>query len=278
MTAFFKLSGAGNDFIALVAPETAPSVQLIRTWCSRRVSLGADGLFVIERGDGSSVSMTYFNADGQASDLCLNGTRCAARLAFELGWAERRLVIETAAGAIEAERLETDSIRTRVAVPEAWPSPEPIELQEGTIDGYRAVVGVPHYVVVARQPLGAVDVARLGKTLRWHQAFQPEGTNVDFVRFIGERELELRTYERGVEAETLACGTGTLAAVAVGLETGRSRLPVRVKSSSGFWLEVDGLTEATELTSWSLTGDARIVAEGELHVPSLLPEPFDFSE
>src|SRR5689334_17237933 len=119
MTRFYKLSGSGNDFLALAEPEETPAAGQIRAWCRRGVSIGADGLFVLRQTEGGAV-MDYFNADGLAADLCLNGTRCAAQLAFRLGWAQDRVQLRTGAGSVAARRL--DDGRTAVELP-APPKP-----------------------------------------------------------------------------------------------------------------------------------------------------------
>jgi diaminopimelate epimerase len=281
MLPFYKLSGAGNDFIALVRSRQAeldPSPEAIRAWCRRGLSVGADGLFVLERSGPGAARMTYFNADGGPAALCLNGTRCAARLAFELGWAEggKTVTIETGAGRHRARRLAATELA--VEVPPLARPPEPLEVEaEGRrLRGWSVAVGVPHFVLEWPEGLVAAPVETLGPLLRRHSGFGPAGTNVDFVRFGaapspgGRDRIEVRSYERGVEAETLACGTGVLAAAAVALALGRCRLPVAAATRGGFVLTVAG--EPGEGGSppwsgprrWSLAGDARIVFEGRL--------------
>lgn len=260
MTEFYKVSGSGNDFLALVEPAEAPEAERIRAWCQRGVSVGGDGLFILRRrlqGAVPNVSMDYYNADGFAADLCLNGTRCAAQLAFHLGWAEDALTIETGAGAVAARR--GDEARVALELP-APATPEPLTVEAGGIRcaGFRAQVGVPHFVLPWPEPLDRAPVASLGKEIRRLSLFE-EGTNVNFVRFPEEHRMEIRTYERGVEAETLSCGSGILAGAAVGLLLGKVTLPLRVLVQGGFELEV-----GSEGASWLLTGDARIVARGTL--------------
>ena len=256
MIEFFKVSGSGNDFLALAEPGETPAPEVIRAWCQRGVSLGGDGLFVLRRLP-EAVSMDYYNADGYAAELCLNGTRCAAQLAFHLGWAENSLTIETGAGAVGARRC--DETRVTVELP-APGRPEELTVEAGGIRcaGYRAQVGVPHFVLPWPEGLDHAPVTSLGKEIR-HLPLFDEGTNVNFVRFPDEHRMEIRTYERGVEAETLSCGSGILAGAAVGLLLGRSVLPLRVLVQGGFELEV-----GSEGASWLLSGDARVVARGTL--------------
>ncbi len=263
MSRFYKLSGSGNDFLALAEPSQIPDPETIRAWCRRGVSLGADGLFILRREDGGAgaeVAMDYFNADGYPADLCLNGTRCAAQLAFHLGWAAGTVTVRTPAGAFTARRLDA----SRVAVELPMPAEEPRELTidiEGTSrTGYRLLVGVPHFVLLWPGELGDAPVRELGRALRYHPVFSPAGTNVNFVRFPAPGRMEIRTYERGVEDETLSCGTGVLASAAVGLVKAGANLPLQVMTQGGFELAVASLRPER----WSLAGDARVVAEGEI--------------
>lgn len=274
---FYKMSGAGNDFIALVEPLPAGAElgreavrNRIRAWCTRGLSLGADGLFFIAHERPGTVRMTHYNADGSEAALCVNGTRCAARLAFELGWTAEgeadRLTVSTGAGDLTARRTAPDEISLNLPDPiptgDRAPSAVAPTVDGRTWEGLLVTVGVPHLVLPWPDDLASAPVGALGPALRTHPAVGPEGANVDFVRFVDRHRIELRTYERGVEGETLACGTGVLAAAAVGLGTGRSALPVTALTRSGFELRVDP-TEGRD-DRWTLSGDARLVARGEL--------------
>jgi len=268
MTHFHKVSGSGNDFLALAEPSEVPSPETIRAWCRRGVSLGADGLFILRRAGGADAmamaTMDYFNADGLPADLCLNGTRCAAQLAFHLGWAEETVRMRTGAGTFLARRLDAGRVAVELPVPAGEPRALTVEINGKPYAGFRLLVGVPHFVLPWHADLGSAPVRELGQAIRRHLVFAPAGTNVNFVRFPGSPEthrMEIRTYERGVEDETLSCGTCVLASAAVGLALGRVRLPLHVATQGGFQLEVDG-EPATG--SWSLAGDARVIAEGEL--------------
>lgn len=268
MTPFFKVSGSGNDFLALAEPFKTPSPEAIRAWCQRGVSLGGDGLFVLRRA-GGGVTMEYFNADGYPADLCLNGTRCAAQLTFHLRWAEGMVRIETAAGVIAARQLDESRIAVDLPTPAEPPREMTVEACGAPYTGYSLLVGVPHFVMLWPAGLESVPVRDLGREVRHHPAFGPPGTNVNFVRFPAQDRMQIRTYERGVEDETLSCGTGVLAGAAAGLAAGRARLPLRVETQGGFELEVDGDLGQGQ---WSLAGDARVVAQGEL-LPGALANP-----
>jgi diaminopimelate epimerase len=258
MTAFFKVSGSGNDFLALAEPASPPPPERIRAWCRRGISLGADGLFVLRRAEGA-VAMDYFNADGFPAALCLNGTRCAAQLAFHLGWAAGASRIGTGAGAFTAHQVDATRITLEIPVPETPQEAAP-EVDGIARAGMYLRVGVPHFVLVWPESLETAPVLTLGAALRRHPMF-PEGTNVNFVRFPAEDRMDIRTYERGVEDETLSCGTGVLAGAAVGLARSAARLPLQAGTRSGFEL---GVAAGAADGFWSLTGDARIVAQGEL--------------
>lgn len=268
MTGFFKVSGSGNDFLALVEPASVPPPERIRAWCRRGISLGADGLFVLRRPEGvdGEVAMDYFNSDGLPADLCLNGTRCAAQLAFHLGWARYEAQITTGAGRFTARFLDDTRISVEVPAPETPREVAP-EVDGITRAGMFARVGVPHFVLVWPESLEAAPVLTLGAALRHHPVFGVEGANINFVRFSGEDRMEIRTFERGVEDETLSCGTGILAGAAVGLALGRAGLalrplrPLRVITRGGFELGVETDPRGDR---WFLTGDARIVAQGVL--------------
>jgi diaminopimelate epimerase len=260
MTAFFKVSGSGNDFVALAEPAADPGPEQIRAWCRRGISLGADGVFVLRRA-AAEIAMTYWNAGGDAADLCLNGTRCAAQLAFHLGWAHGAVRVRTGAGAFLARRVDAARVALELDVEVAPPRQLTLDLDGASHLGWRVMVGVPHLVLAWPGDLAAAPVVELGRPLRHHAAFQPAGTNVNFVDFDGSRHLRVRTYERGVEDETLSCGTGAVAAAAVGLRLGRLAAPVTVATRGGFDLVVDR-DPATE--RFTLAGDARIVAAGEL--------------
>ncbi|MFL6264151.1 MAG: diaminopimelate epimerase [Thermoanaerobaculia bacterium] len=264
MTRFYKLSGSGNDFLALAEPAETPDPETVRAWCRRGVSLGGDGLFLLRRADGGVV-MDYFNADGYPADLCLNGTRCAAQLAFHLDWAQGTVRLRTGAGEVVARQLDGSRVTVDLPVPGEPPREMAVEVEGASWTGYRLRVGVPHFVLLWPEGLATAPVRELGRALRHHPAFGPPGTNVNFVRFPSQDRMEIRTYERGVEDETLSCGTGVLAGSAVGVFTAKARFPLRVITQGGFELEVADLPG----WRWSLAGDARVIAEGELLAEAL---------
>jgi diaminopimelate epimerase len=271
----YKVSGGGNDFLALVEPAREPSAEEIRAWCARGLSLGADGVFTLARSasGASDVTMRYWNADGATAALCINGTRCASRLALALGWTNGPFRIATDAGTFGARAVQPTEIAIELPAPDEWPRKKVLEVDGQEITGWFVTVGVPHFVVVWPASLRDAPVDRLGAALRRHVEFAPAGTNVDFVRFPDRHRMEIRSYERGVEGETLACGTGTLASVAVGLQLDLAELPVVATTLGGFAFTVAGETVDAALRSWSLAGDARVLGTIELTPEAGIPAP-----
>ncbi len=273
MTSFYKLSGAGNDFLALVEPETEPTADAIRAWCSRGLSIGADGLFTLVREPDGRARMVHYNADGGRAELCVNGTRCAARLAFHLGWAREAIVVRTDSGDLAATAADGSTVTLELTPPAERPAPATLEVGGQAIEGWRIRVGVPHFVIPWTGGLAAAPVAELGPKLRAHPKLGEAGANVHWIDYSEPHSLAIRSFERGVEAETLACGSGVLAATAVGLRIGSSKLPVEALTGGGFVLRVGGRADGDRSPTWSLTGDARLLATGELLPESeMLPQ------
>src|SRR5512135_1308166 len=173
---FAKVSGSGNDFLALLEPERSPTPEEIAAWCRRGVSEGADGLFVLRR-ELEVVRMDYWNADGRPAALCVNGTRCAARLAFARGWATRQVTIATGAGPLVASRLDDAQIALELEPP-SRPERRTPEVGGNAVAGFFVAVGVPHFVVFWQRSLAAAPVGELGAALRRHADFGAAGTNV----------------------------------------------------------------------------------------------------
>lgn len=271
--AVYKVSGAGNDFLALIEPRRDPTAAEVAAWCARGFAFGADGVFVLRRA-GTEVRMDHWNADGGRVELCLNATRCATRLALELGWAAREVRLATGAGPILG-RAGSRPATAELVVPAPAEPPRELALEvDGRVhSGWFATVGVPHFLLVEEKSLAGAPVAALGPLLRRHPALGPAGANVDWIRFLDPALLELRTFERGVEGETLACGTGILAAFRVGRHLARLASRVAVRVLGGFELEAGEAQDAEERPSLLLAGDARLLAHLELAADAALPPP-----
>lgn len=262
---FFKMSGSGNDFVFVDARTSPPgplaTPDVVGAICSRGTGIGADGVCFVETSTRASVKLTYLNADGSRADLCGNATLCTARLARELGIvAGSDLAIETDSGVLAArfrgDNPEIDLPRVVEVRPDAGIPLEPGEERMGF-----GLAGVPHLVIAVRD-LDAVDVVGRGRPLRRHKSLRA-GANVNFVQPAGDGTFRYRTYERGVEAETLACGTGAVATAVLLGEWGLSKGPVRIRTRSGRELGVR-LTDTSAGTIPSLTGEAKIVYQGRL--------------
>jgi len=275
--AFTKMVGTGNDFLVVDVRRRRPG-GLATRWpaasralCHRQRGVGADGMLVLEPSTRADLRMRIFNADGTEAEMCGNGARCVALYASN---GHRRLTIETRGGLVSAE-VRGGRVAMRM--------PEPTELEQGTrltVGGRsyrmdRINTGVPH-VIVPVSSLEGVDVDRLGRAIRRHPRFAPRGTNVNFIQRDPHHPdaLRIRTYERGVEGETLACGTGaTAAAIIHALQAGgtASRRTIHVSTRSGETLAVSmrihrggGQPRATEVM---LEGPARRVFEGRVAWP-----------
>ncbi len=270
---FTKMSGAGNDFLVFgrklpVGPREA---ETIRRLCRRETGIGADGVLFVsrrERGARLVVDLDYFNADGGPARFCANGTRCAARFAARAAGAEGPLTVRTGWGEIPAQVREDGNVTLSLPEPIALDREVPTFDPAGRVLEPSAAfltVGVPHLVVFAAEgvEVETLDVASLGPPLRRHPDL-PNGANVSFVSLRGASRLSVRSFERGVEAETLSCGSGVVAAAVVsGLSRGRTP-PVSVATRSGSALVVDFRVEGSLARDVSLTGDARFVFEGTL--------------
>lgn len=270
---FWKMSGAGNDFIALDNmagrfPEAGRS-ELFRRWCRRGTGIGADGVLVMEKTAGSlsAFRMRYYNADGGEADTCGNGSRCIARFAHMQGVAESRMRFDTKAGPYQATVLAGGEVKLELTPATGYREGIAIGADPGAADTEWSGevdfidTGVPHAVMFVPN-VARVDVERVGRFLRHHPAFAPTGANVNFVRVRDPRHLEIRTYERGVEGETLACGTGAVAASIVAAHRLMAQSPVLVKTASGEILEVAFETTSGGAAQVSLQGGADLIFRG----------------
>ncbi len=268
---FWKMNGAGNDFIILDnRREKLPAAAfppLAKTLCERHLSLGADGLMVVEEpAAGGDLRMVFYNSDGSLGEMCGNGARCLCRYAYETGLSGKIQKLETTAGPVTGRRITKRSYQVALNLPSViWPDHR---VEIGGTQYPCAYVelgdpGIPH-AVVPIENLAAYPEDRLfalGRAIRYAPCF-PKGVNVNFYEITGPDEILEKTYERGVEDFTYACGTGTGSLVSVltlsGAVSGRN---VRVKMRGGE-LIIDALAENGRITSLLLTGPTNIVAKG----------------
>lgn len=245
------------------------AAELTRRVCTRALSVGADGLILVEPSTRASVRIRYYNSDGSLGEFCGNGTRCAARFAFLSEMAGRQMTLETDAGIVSAEILADERVTISLPPPQQFRAERPLNVDGTTVHGSSIVVGVPHYVMFVNEDLWERDIRSLGSAIRRHRELQPQGSNVNFVVVRDSGAIEVRTYERGVENETLSCGSGVVASVAVSALFGRVKAPVRVLTRSGITLEVSLRVDGGELRDVYLTGDARLIYRATLSSEAL---------
>ena len=267
---FTKMNGCGNDFIVIdnrdgTAPDDLP--DFTRRICRRKLSVGADGLIVIEADAAHDFKWQFFNADGSRAEMCGNGARCAARFAFLNGIAGRKMSFGTDAGAIEAEVIG-EQARIKMTDPFELVCDADLKLRAGDQTVCHINTGVPHAVIETEDLEKAPVVAR-GREIRRHAYFAPAGTNVNFVAIHKPGAIVVRTYERGVEDETLACGTGCVASALVTAVRQGWRSPIAVTTRSGGVLTIHFERAGQDFRSVYLEGDARIVYTAELQTDAL---------
>lgn len=251
---FTKMHGAGNDFILIDDREGRFPIddhRGIAAMATRPDGIGCEGVIVLQKSKTADFGMRFFNPDGTEADLCGNGARCVAAFALEIGAVESsRMRFETAAGMIEAEVLGESQVKVRM--------PDPKDFGDDFV-----VAGVPHKIVPVEN-LSRTDVYGEGRRIRLSEEFAPDGTNVDFVLYRKPNRVHIRTYERGVEAETGACGTGAVASAVIGVQDYGLEFPVHVSTAQGYELVVDGEYDGERFSSVTLTGPVKKVFEGQI--------------
>ncbi len=268
---FTKMSGCGNDFVIVDEAVLPAGVQLEKLGaaiCALGTGIGADGLVVVRPAveGGASYSVDVINRSGAPAELCGNASRCVARYALDRGIAGTRHAFRTVAGLVEAEVLG-DSVTVGLPDPTPIVLDMPVALEGETFSVDFLEVGVPHAVLWWDGDVEAAPVPTLGRRLRHAHAF-PKGANANFVAVTGDL-LRVRTFERGVEAETLACGTGSSASAIAAVRRGLLARPVRVKTSQGGLLTVDFELSGDQASRVRLSGPADYVFEGRLHAEFL---------
>lgn len=271
--AFEKMSGTGNDFVIIdnrdgrVAIEEQP--EFARKVCRRMFSVGADGIFLIEHSDKADFRWQFYNADGSVAEMCGNGARCVARFAYRHGIAEQKMRFETLAGIIEAEIIGQEE-DVRVLLTEPFDYRFDLTISLGDTDHSASFVntGVPHAVIFVEDE--NTPVKEWGREVRFHEFFAPAGTNANFVRVLGDNKIQCRTYERGVEDETRACGTGATASAIISAIQKNMSSPVEVVTSGGDVLVISFDREGSEVKNVYLQGPARRIYTGNLTAESLL--------
>ena len=262
---FTKASGAGNDFVLvnnMSGNLRTDFPALARASCDRHFGVGGDGLLVIQKSALADFMMLYFNADGSSGGMCGNGGRCIARFALMEGIAGKTQRFEALGHVYDAEVGET-SVRLRMKDPSGFSSGLAFTIGRKTLRGAFLDTGAPH-VVVFEEDLEGIDVAGLGRAIRNEPRFMPGGANVNFARVRDGSTVEIRTYERGVESETLACGTGSIASALVSADIQRLTSPVTVSVRSGEQLHVHFVRSTQGWSDVFLEGSAHILFQGTM--------------
>ena len=267
---FYKLQASGNDFILIdnrrLKIKSSKLKSFAKKYCERKTSIGADGLLVIDPSKKAQFKMRIFNPDGSEPEMCGNGARCVAL------WANKaRVNFDTKAGIIEArtkKRSGYADVRIKLSDPAGLKFDIPLKVLGRKITVHYINTGVPHAIVFV-QGLEDIDIDNIGRAIRFHDKFSPKGTNVDFIEVKRSNLINLRTYERGVEAETLACGTGTVASAIIAshvLQRRSHKGAIRVLTRSTETLKVYFDKYDDVISDVWLEGRAYLVYKGELSV------------
>lgn len=268
---FTKMSGTGNDFIIIdhrqpfLAAVDLP--EFARRICRHKFSAGADGLILIEEDEDEDFRWQFFNADGSRAEMCGNGARCAARFAYQLGIAKETMRFRTEAGVIAAQ-IVGHGVKIKLTSPTDLQMGRSLDLGKLSKMVHSVNTGVPH-VVCFVDDLVDVPIFEWGRIIRYHEVYQPAGTNVNFVQATNDG-LSVRTYERGVEGETMACGTGAVASALIAAKIGLVKSPVHVTTSGGEELVIHLETQGdSAMPAVYLEGPAKIIYEGHLQAEAL---------
>ena len=269
--AFTKMHGAGNDFVLIDdRAETFPVHDhiLLAMLATPRTGIACEGVILVQKSAVADFRMVFFNPDGTEADLCGNGARCVAAFAREIGVVTSpAMTFETRAGLVAAEVSPSGAVKVWMPEPKNRRYGLQVKVGDTFVAGDYVEAGVPHFIVPC-ESVASVDVEGLGRALRLSDAFAPNGTNVDFVQFLPAHKAIIRTYERGVEAESGACGTGAVATAVVAVNTKKMSLPVHIRTSQGYTLTVDGDWRHAKATGFTLTGPVKKVFDGVVDLDS----------
>lgn len=268
MLNFTKMNGAGNDFVIIDNRDLTYELEKnkIESLCNRHRGIGADGFMAVEPPQSNgNYRMRYYNSDGNEAEMCGNGARCFARFVYNLQEQESETIkIETVAGIVVAEILDPE-VQIMLSNPFNLKLNIPIEINGQPELIHFINTGVPHAVLLVDE-LESINIKKTGSAIRHHSAFSPEGTNVNFQKIETSDTLSIRTYERGVEDETLACGTGMVANALIHEQLNNINPPVFVNVKGGETLKVSWDKEKDSYKNVTLTGSAEIVFEGKINV------------
>lgn len=269
---FYKMHGAGNDFIVIDNRDLSINLSTgqIKALCDRHRGIGADGLLAVEPATrGADYKFRYYNADGGEAEMCGNGARCFGKFTAHLGENVTGTVsFETIAGILSAEMIG-ENVCIAMSDPFDLEIDADVKIDKLGADIHVLNTGVPHAVAFV-DDLRNLDVKGIGEKIRFHDRFAPHGTNVNFARVISQDHIEIRTFERGVEGETLACGTGMCAAAIIHHILTGAPSPIKVDVKSGDTLEIAFEAMADkQFTRVTLSGPAELVFEGDVEIQNL---------
>lgn len=262
------MNGAGNDFVFI--DNRSRKIQLQPTQivhlCDRHMGVGADGVILLVpcQSGKADWAWDFYNSDGSSAEMCGNGARCFARFVRRVTGAKGDLSFETRAGIIKSQ-VSGDTVMVTLTQPQDWRLHQQIKLSGGPVEIHSLNTGVPHAALFVPDADKAM-VQTLGEEIRRHPHFAPKGTNVNFVQVLGPGRIRVRTYERGVEGETLACGTGVTASALIAAELNGFPSPVQVQVQSGDKLEISFDRSDGQFTGVGLAGPAEFVFEGRIEV------------
>ena len=263
---FFKMSGSGNDFIIVDnrdgIVDEADLLYFIVKVCRRKMSVGADGFILVENAEGADFKWRFFNSDGSVAEMCGNGARCVARFAYLNGIVGPDMSFETGAGIVKAQ-VAGESVKIKMTDPSDLKTDYTLELKDRSVSVSSINTGVPHVVIVT-DTLDDVEVVKMGREIRLHDMFAPVGTNVNFICPIKDDTIGIRTYERGVEDETLACGTGSVAGALILVRKVKIDGPINVLTRSGGKLKIYYKENNATYQDVYLEGDARVIYRAKL--------------
>jgi diaminopimelate epimerase len=267
MLRFAKMNGAGNDFVVIdnrngVLKLSGKQITLL---CDRHRGIGADGVLLVESSGGKAdFRMRYYNSDGGEAEMCANGARCFARFASRILGGRNEVRFETLAGMIRAE-LHDKRVKLGLSEPKEMSLNRTLEIGNRKISVHSVNTGVPH-VITFVDDLESTPVRDWGAKMRYHPAFQPKGTNANFAKQLEIGKIAVRTYERGVEDETLACGTGVTACGLIYSALNDLESPVHVLVRGGDWLEVGFRRTDSGFEEVTLEGPADFAFEGSIDI------------
>lgn len=269
---FTKMNGAGNDFVLI--DNRVQSLRLTReqivALCDRHRGIGADGLILLKTSSSGKADWAwdFYNSDGSTGEMCGNGARCFARFVQARTGQKTDFTFETEAGIIKA-KFEGERVRVSLTDPAGLQLDEQLLLASGKVIVHSLNTGVPHAVLFVPDADKAM-VQELGPVIRRHPQFSPKGTNVNFVQVLGAGHIRVRTFERGVEGETLACGTGVTASALIASCVHQFSSPVKVQVQGGDELEVSFQKDNGGFSRVQLSGPAQFVFEGRINLPPLV--------